>query len=48
MLPEPAFGAEDAASRHVSSAILNGVYSYFLQKYGAGQPPSPSSPPAEA
>jgi len=37
LLPEPAFGAEDAVSRHVSSAILNGVYSYFLKKFGATQ-----------
>jgi hypothetical protein len=34
MLPEPAFGAEDAVSRHVSKAILNGVYAYFLRKFG--------------
>jgi hypothetical protein len=35
MLPEPTFGAEDASPRHVSSTILNGVYDYFLQKFGA-------------
>jgi hypothetical protein len=35
MLPEPAFGAEDAASRHVSKSILNGVYAFFIKKFGA-------------
>lgn len=34
MLPIPVFGLEDAASRHVSSDILNAVYGYFLRKYG--------------
>ena len=38
MLAEPAFGAEDASSRHVSSAILNGVYAFFLEKFGAVRP----------
>ena len=28
------FGAQDAASRHVSQEILSGVYRYFLHKYG--------------
>lgn len=32
-LDRPAFGAEDAASRHVSAELLSGVYSFFLRKY---------------
>ncbi|MDE3037455.1 MAG: GSCFA domain-containing protein [Pseudomonadota bacterium] len=27
------FGGEDAASRHVSQTILNGVYDYFIHKF---------------
>ncbi len=30
------FGNEDAASRHVSQAVLTGVYRYFLHKFCAG------------
>jgi GSCFA family len=41
MLPEPAFGAEDASSRHVSNTILNGVYAYFLSKFSAVAPQLP-------
>lgn len=43
MLPQPAFGAEDAVSRHVSKAILNGVYAYFLKKFGKSASPDPSA-----
>lgn len=32
-LPEPVFGQEDAASRHVSQPVLNGIYRYFLEKF---------------
>lgn len=31
------FGAEDAASRHVSQTILSGVYRYFLHKFCADE-----------
>jgi hypothetical protein len=31
------FGAEDAASRHVSQNILAGVYDYFLRKFGKAE-----------
>jgi len=33
LLPIPAFGLDDAASRHVSSPILNGICSLFTQKF---------------
>lgn len=33
LLPIPAFGLDDAASRHVSSPILDGVCSLFTQKF---------------
>ena len=29
----PAFGAQDAASRHVSQEILEGIYRYFIHKF---------------
>jgi hypothetical protein len=35
MLPSPAFGVEDAASRHVSAGILDAIYGFFLRKHGA-------------
>src|SRR4030095_15183101 len=38
MLAEPTFGAEDASSRHVSSHVLDGVYAYFIRKYGGSDP----------
>jgi hypothetical protein len=34
MLDIPIFGAQDAASRHVSEEILNAVYAFFLRKHG--------------
>jgi hypothetical protein len=40
MSPGPTFGAEDAASRHVSAHILNAVYRYFLLKFGKGATPN--------
>jgi hypothetical protein len=33
LLPIPAFGMDDAASRHVSSPVLDGVCSLFTQKF---------------
>lgn len=33
LLPIPSFGLDDAASRHVSSPVLNGVCSLFMQKF---------------
>jgi hypothetical protein len=33
LLPIPAFGFDDAASRHVSSPVLDGVCSLFTQKF---------------
>jgi hypothetical protein len=38
MLPVPNFGAEDAASRHVSAHILEAVYEFFLRKHGPSLP----------
>jgi len=35
MLPAPNFGEQDAASRHVSSEILNAIYCFFLKKHGS-------------
>ena len=43
MSPVPAFGSEDAASRHVSATILNSVYHYFLLKFGVASSTLPSS-----
>jgi hypothetical protein len=33
MLPIPTFGLDDAASRHVSSPILDAVCSLFLNRF---------------
>lgn len=33
-MPGRVFGAEDASARHVSEEVLNGVYGYFLRRFG--------------
>jgi len=43
MLNGPAFGMEDAASRHVSAQLLSNVYAFFLRKYA-----EPDASPADA
>ena len=40
--PIQTFGAEDASARHVSEEVLNGVCSYFVDRFGV----SPSTNPA--
>jgi hypothetical protein len=48
LLPIPAFGFDDAASRHVSSPILDGVCSLFTQKFITFSDPGCSPADADA
>jgi hypothetical protein len=47
LMPIPAFGLDDAASRHVSSPILNGICSLFAQTF-ISFTDNPQAQPAEA
>jgi hypothetical protein len=47
LMPIPAFGLDDAASRHVSSPILNGICSLFAQTFVTFSD-NPDTKPAEA
>jgi hypothetical protein len=47
LMPIPAFGLDDAASRHVSSPILNGICSLFAQTF-ISFTDNPQAQPADA